>query len=141
MSASTQSNVQVMSMDGVAPPQQTASMPSEPDLMGGARPKRHASGGSCKSSSGRGNMKGITRPAIRRLARRAGVKRIGAGKRAEGDVYDDVYDYTKDVLYEFLKTVLRDAIIYAEHAKRKTITAADIVSALKRDGKTLYGFT
>ena len=29
---------------------------------------------------------------------------------------------------------------YTEHAKRKTVTAMDVVYALKRQGRTLYGF-
>ncbi|KAI3698148.1 hypothetical protein L6452_31260 [Arctium lappa] len=51
----------------------------------------------------RDNIQGITKPAIRRLARRGGVKRI-------------------------------------KHARRKTVTAMDVVYALKRQGRTLYGF-
>ncbi|KAH1182762.1 hypothetical protein KIL84_004254 [Mauremys mutica] len=34
----------------------------------------------------------------------------------------------------------RDAVTYTEHAKRKTVTAMDVVYALKRQGRTLYGF-
>ena len=73
---------------------------------------------------------GITKPAIRRLARRGGVKRISAL----------VYDETRLVLRSFLENVIRDAVTYTEHAKRKTVTALDVVYALKRQGKTLYGF-
>jgi histone H4 len=73
---------------------------------------------------------GITKPAIRRLARRGGVKRIS--------FY--IYDYTRDVLKGFLSGVVKDAITYTEHAKRKTVTAMDVVYALKRQGRTLYGF-
>eukprot|EP00766_Chilomastix_caulleryi_P000998 gnl/Chilomastix_caulleri/198.p1 GENE.gnl/Chilomastix_caulleri/198~~gnl/Chilomastix_caulleri/198.p1 ORF type:complete len:107 (-),score=33.39 gnl/Chilomastix_caulleri/198:126-446(-) len=73
---------------------------------------------------------GITDPAIRRLARRGGVKRISAA----------IYDETRAVLQEFLKSVLRDAITYTEHAGRKTITTLDVIYALKRQGRTLYGF-
>jgi histone H4 len=40
----------------------------------------------------------------------------------------------------FLENVLRDAISYTEHAKRKTVTAMDIVYALKRQGRSIYGF-
>jgi hypothetical protein len=29
---------------------------------------------------------------------------------------------------------------YTEHAKRKAVTAMDVVYALKRQGRTLYGF-
>ena len=36
--------------------------------------------------------------------------------------------------------VIRDAVTYTEHAKRKTVTAMDVVYALKRQGRTLYGF-
>ena len=37
-------------------------------------------------------------------------------------------------------SVNRDAVTYTEHARRKTVTAMDVVYALKRQGKTLYGF-
>merc|ERR1712000_84880 len=36
--------------------------------------------------------------------------------------------------------VIRDAVTYTEHAKRKTVTSLDVVYALKRQGRTLYGF-
>ena len=78
----------------------------------------------------RENLQGVTRPAIRRLARRGGVKRISGL----------VYEETRQVLKIFLETVIRDAITYTEHAKRKTVTAEDIVYALRRQGRTLYGF-
>jgi histone H3/H4 len=79
---------------------------------------------------GRPVLEGVTKPAIRRLARRGGVKRIS--------YY--IYDYSRDVLKGFLSSVIRDAITYTEHAKRKTVTAMDVVYALKRQGRTLYGF-
>ena len=44
------------------------------------------------------------------------------------------------VLKVFLEDIIRDAVTYAEHANRKTVTAMDIVNALRRKGKTLYGF-
>jgi histone H4 len=40
----------------------------------------------------------------------------------------------------FLENVIRDAVTYTEHAKRKTVTAMDVVYALKRQARTLYGF-
>uniref|UniRef100_A0A9J7YVI1 Histone H4 n=1 Tax=Cyprinus carpio carpio TaxID=630221 RepID=A0A9J7YVI1_CYPCA len=40
----------------------------------------------------------------------------------------------------FSQNVIRDAVTYTEHAKRKTVTAMDVVYALKRQGRTLYGF-
>ena len=78
----------------------------------------------------RDNILGITKPAIRRLAHRGGVKRISGL----------IYDETRSVLKTFLDGVVRDAVTYTELAKRKTVTAMDVVYALKRQGKTLYGF-
>jgi histone H4 len=61
----------------------------------------------------RDNIQGITKPAIRRLARRGGVKRISGL----------IYEETRGVLKVFLENVIRDAVTYTEHAKRKTVTA------------------
>mmetsp|Transcript_149351 Transcript_149351/g.379819 ORF Transcript_149351/g.379819 Transcript_149351/m.379819 type:complete len:119 (+) Transcript_149351:92-448(+) len=76
------------------------------------------------------SIQGVTKPAIRRLARRGGVKRISGL----------IYEETRTVLRSFLENVLRDSITYTEHARRKTVTALDIVYALKRQGRTIYGF-
>ena len=65
---------------------------------------------------------GVTKPAIRRLARRGGVKRISAL----------IYDEARMVLKGFLEQVIKDSVTYCEHAKRKTVTALDVVFALKR---------
>ncbi|KAK6045866.1 core histone H2A/H2B/H3/H4 [Cooperia oncophora] len=72
----------------------------------------------------RDNIQGITKPAIRCLTRRGGL----------------IYEETRGVLKVFLENVIRDAVTYCEHAKRKTVTAMDVVYALKRQGRTLYGF-
>jgi len=72
----------------------------------------------------------LQKPAIRRLARRGGVKRISGL----------IYEETRGVLKVFLENVVRDAVTYTEHARRKTVTALDVVYALKRQGRTLYGF-
>ena len=73
---------------------------------------------------------GITKPAIRRLARRGGVKRIS----------NLIYEETRNVLKSFLENIVRDSVTYTEHARRKTVTAMDVVYALKRHGRALYGF-
>jgi len=70
----------------------------------------------------RDNIQGITKPAIRRLARRGGVKRISGL----------IYEETRGVLKVFLENVIRDSVTYTEHARRKTVTAMDVVYALKR---------
>ncbi len=86
--------------------------------------KRHS------KKSLRETIMGITKPAIRRLARRGGVKRISAL----------IYEEARTVLRTFLESVVKDSVTYCEHAKRKTVTALDVVYALKRQGKTIYGF-
>ena len=49
-------------------------------------------------------------------------------------------DETRNLLKGFLEDVLRDTATYAEHAKRTTIKPLDIVYALRRQGRTLYGY-
>ena len=51
-----------------------------------------------------------------------------------------IYEETRGVLKVFLEGVIKDSVTYTEHAKRKTVTSLDVVYALKRQGKTLYGF-
>ena len=75
-------------------------------------------------------MDGITKPAIRRVARRGGVKRISSF----------VYEDTRHMLKGFLHGVIQNATVYTEHAKRKTVTAMDVIYSLKRNNHTLYGF-
>jgi hypothetical protein len=58
-------------------------------------------------------------------------------KRISGLIYEE----TRGVLKVFLENVIRDAVTYTEHAKRKTVTAMDVVYALKRQGsKTTDGW-
>lgn len=71
---------------------------------------------------------GITKPAIVRLARRGGVKRLS------GNVYDQV----RAILKAFMIAVLTDVVSYTEHARRRTINGDDVGRALKRQGRTLY---
>jgi histone H4 len=79
----------------------------------------------------RDNIQGITKPAIRRLARRGGVKRLS----------NQIYGETRGVLKVFLVEVLRNSVVFTEHAKRKTVTSGDIVHALKTVGITYYGYS
>ena len=44
-------------------------------------------------------------------------------------------DFAIYVFKVFLENVIRDAVTYTEHAKRKTVTAMDVVYALKRQGR------
>ena len=74
---------------------------------------------------------GITRPAICRMARRGGVARISAM----------IYEECRGVLKAFLEEVIRDVVTYCEYAHRKTVTPIDVIYALKRHGRNIYGFT
>ena len=79
----------------------------------------------------RGNLESVgTKPALRRLARRGGVKRV------DGDVYAEM----RGALHGFLVPIIGHAVTYAEHARRKTIQCMDVVYALKRRGRELYGY-
>ena len=75
----------------------------------------------------RDNIQGITKPAIRRLARRGGVKRISGL----------IYEETRGVLKVFLENVIRDSVTYTKHAVRKTATALDVVLSSQAVGLEL----
>lgn len=72
----------------------------------------------------------LTRGGIRRLARRGGIRRIS----------DGIYSEVRDFVDYFLNTVVKDSAIFAENARRKTITAMDVIYALKRSGRSLLGY-
>jgi len=78
----------------------------------------------------RDTIAGITKPAIRRICRRGGVKRING----------QVYEVVRNKLKLKLEDIIRDSVTYTEHARRKTVSAQDVVYALKRNNMTLYGF-
>ncbi|KAI5807260.1 histone H4 [Peziza echinospora] len=87
-----------------------------------------------RSRPGRRRLKdslmGITKGDIRRLARRGGVKRIS------GSIYDDM----RGALKSHLESILRDCVMYVDHANRRTVTVVDVIFALKRIGRPIYGF-
>ncbi len=108
----------------------TAAKKSPRSAVGGGKHGMGKSGAKRHRKVLRDNILGITKPAIRRLARRGGVKRISGL----------IYDETRTVLRIFLQGIIRDAVTYTEHARRKTVSAMDVVYALKRNGRSLYGF-
>merc|ERR1712166_784918 len=103
-------------------------MPGKAKIGGHGKAKGGKHGAKRQKKAVRSTIMGITRPAIRRLARRGGVKRISSY----------IYEETLSVLIGFLENVIRDSVTYTEHARRKTVTALDVVYALKRQGRTLY---
>jgi len=72
----------------------------------------------------------VTNGAVRRLARRGGVKRISLA----------THQHVKTYIDDFLERVVRDSLTFAEHSRRVTISAMDVVYALKKNGRVLYGY-
>mmetsp|Transcript_29757 Transcript_29757/g.83138 ORF Transcript_29757/g.83138 Transcript_29757/m.83138 type:complete len:122 (+) Transcript_29757:212-577(+) len=78
----------------------------------------------------RDNIQGIAKPMLKRLARRGGVKRVS------GLCWEEM----RGVLKTFLTQVIRDSVIYTEHARRKCVSTVDVVCALQRRDRGMYGF-
>lgn len=78
----------------------------------------------------RDGMSGISKASIRRLARRGGVKRLSGM----------IYEESRAVLRNFLHRIIGTAVLYSQHARRKTVTVYDIIYSLKREGRILYGY-
>ena len=76
----------------------------------------------------RDNITGITKPALRRLARRAGVKRIS------GLCYEEL----RSVLKVFLARELQTIVAVTEFARLKTIGAKQVVIGSKLNGIRLF---
>jgi histone H4 len=76
------------------------------------------------------NSAAVSQGSIRRLARRAGVKRIST------PVYADI----RSVLHTFVETTVKHATALTEYQKKKTVSASDIINALRKQGKALYGY-
>ena len=70
-------------------------------------------------------VQGVTNPALKRLARRGGVKRINAA----------VYDTARRALRDFLRRVVADTVVLTEYASRRTVVLQDVILALKRNGQ------
>ncbi|MES1904785.1 MAG: hypothetical protein MHPSP_001040, partial [Paramarteilia canceri] len=71
----------------------------------------------------------IAKPQLRRLARRAGVKRLSSLS----------YPEIRTTISTFLENVLRKASGFCENAGRKTINSMDIVCAMKANGSFVAG--
>lgn len=69
-------------------------------------------------------LEGISKPAIKRLARLAGVNQMSS------TVCNDV----RESLNEFVERVIKSSMMYSDHAGRKTLTHADLLCALNSIG-------
>lgn len=72
----------------------------------------------------RDNIQGLTKPAMLRLAHRAGVKRMSRV------AYEEIRGSTR----VFLEDIVKNAITYTDHNKRKTVNRADVMASLKDHG-------
>ncbi|KAI9882291.1 MAG: Histone H4 [Watsoniomyces obsoletus] len=75
-------------------------------------------------------IQGITKPDIRRMARRGGVKRISAA----------IYDDARAAMRDRLEALLRDIVSLVDHGKGRTVSVGMVIYALKRRGTPIYGF-
>lgn len=80
--------------------------------------KRHA----------RASIEDITKGAIRRLARQGGVKRLSCF----------VYDDARNALTVFLRSLINRTITYSDCARRKIVSALDVVYALRTLSRPIY---
>ena len=78
----------------------------------------------------RDNSRGVTKGSVRRLARRAGIKRLASLMTEE----------VRGVLKSFVEKVVADAVAYTEYSKKRTVTTGAVVAALKKRGRMLYGY-
>jgi histone H3/H4 len=70
----------------------------------------------------------INRPAIKRICRRAGTKRLTR----------EFLENVREEINDYLGRLVRDSIIYCTHFQRGTIMSRDVQYSLKRGGETLY---
>lgn len=72
----------------------------------------------------RGNIAGVTKPALARLFHRAGVKRISG----------IMYEEARARLQEYLEDIMKDIVVFVDHDNRKTVQIKDVYNALQQKG-------
>ena len=75
------------------------------------------------------SIKGISKPALRRLARRGGAKRVAAG------CFEDV----RNTVRQFVESVVYYALVYKGTRGASTVGLKDVIFALNRRGNPLVG--
>lgn len=71
----------------------------------------------------------IRKPALKRLCRRAGIKRL------DGQTYGEI----RTTLNDFLKPIIRQSILVMRYSGRKTVTSDDVVMVMKNNQSPIYG--
>jgi histone H4 len=51
-----------------------------------------------------------------------------------------IYGEVRTTVKTLLEAIIRDIVLYTDHAKRKTVTVLDVVHALNRRGTPIVGF-
>jgi histone H4 len=97
--------------------------------------KKKASAPSVEKIAGQTALKvkihtAIAAPTLRRLGRRAAVKRI----------YGSAFVAADDAATDFKVKIMRDALKVTEYCRRKTVFVTDVLYALKRHDALVYGF-
>ena len=85
---------------------------------------------STKRAPAKATPKAFTSSAMRRIARRGGVKRLARL----------TYEEVRGVVHDFVKKLVSDAMVFTEHRRASTVVAMDVVHALKRQGRQIYGY-
>ena len=99
--------------------------------------KRKSKGKTRGNKSKKANMddesyygSGLSDGAIKRLARRGGILRIG----------HTAYPEIRSIYLKFLETLVGHSVAYCELSRRKTIFPIDVIYSLKAQGRNLYGY-
>jgi len=83
-----------------------------------------------KTAVSRSNLEAITNPAITRLARMAGVKKVGS----------DVFPEVRNVIHTKVDMIVKHALTYMEHAHRRKLMLDDVKHAYESYmKKKMYG--
>eukprot|EP00760_Papus_ankaliazontas_P012098 PhM_4_TR1518/c0_g1_i1/m.103051/K11254/H4; histone H4 len=90
----------------------------------------HASTGVKRQKKNAGKSGSITTPVVRRLARRAGIKRLTSM----------IYDEVRKLFRDQLKAILSDALAYCDLRRATTVNVQDVVLAMRRHGQVVYGY-
>jgi histone H4 len=80
------------------------------------------------SNSGHEKKPLVRKPALKRLCRRAGIKRMDR----------HTYGEIRRVMDEYLKTVVRHSLVVMRHSKRKTVMAEDVAVVLRNNRTPLF---
>ena len=70
------------------------------------------------------NIDGISKPALQRILRRAGVKRIKC----------QMYDELRSIMKRYMENIIKNIVVFVEHDRRKTIQMEDLTAALEING-------